>query len=417
MIVKMLLPHNLPLWQLTREEEVSEVLLSRGHSAAPAQGKPRPKDQSGLKGWTVRDKFAVVVETEALNEAESPVYCRERGLYSEQIQTGRVACEWGQAASHQITKETKGDKKRIRDQVITTCNSEEIASRPARQIVPRLAGQGEYIVSESSFCRVLRERGQSHRRGRARPSSRFKLSVSFEAKGPCEVWFRDITWLPGPALGMFFYLYLIVGIFSRKIVGWEVHERETSEFAASLLERAVWAERCVSHPLTLHADNGSPMKGAIIKVTMERLGVTASFCRPRVSNDNPFSESLFWTCKCVPSCTSKNLASIDDARLWMQAFVTWYNTKQRHSAIRFVTQDQRHRGVDVQMLVARRHVYQVAEEWYPDAGFSVFGIGSLLARYGLILSGLKPNEAPMMLAMRSPIKLTAAAPWSKTKNV
>jgi len=98
------------------------------------------------------------------------------------------------------------------------------------------------------------------------------------------------TWLPGPVLGMFFYLYLIVDIYSRKIVGWEVHERESAELAAGLLERAVWAERCLARPVVLHADNGSAMKGATMKATMERLGVIASFSRPRVSNDNPYSK-------------------------------------------------------------------------------------------------------------------------------
>lgn len=93
--------------------------------------------------------------------------------------------------------------------------------------------------------------------------------------------------MPGPIAGAFFYLYLIVDVFSRKIVGWEVHDRETADFAAALLRRAVWSEQCLSHPLVLHADNGGPMKGATMTVTMERLGVIASFSRPRVSNGNP----------------------------------------------------------------------------------------------------------------------------------
>jgi len=132
----------------------------------------------------------------------------------------------------------------------------------------------------------LRERGQNHRRGPARWATRSKPPTSFEAKAPCQVWSWDITWLPGPIAGAFFYLYLIVDIGRRKIVGWEVHDRETAEFAAQVLERAVWAEKCLTSPLALHADNGSPMK-----VTMERLGVTESFSRPRVSNDNPTRRS------------------------------------------------------------------------------------------------------------------------------
>ncbi len=116
-----------------------------------------------------------------------------------------------------------------RDEIIATCNTPEFASLPPSQIVPRLADRGDYIASESSFYRVLRERGLNHRRGRARPATRRKPPTSFEAEAPCKVWSWDITWLPGPIAGSFFYLYLIVDIFSRKIVGWEVHDRETAE--------------------------------------------------------------------------------------------------------------------------------------------------------------------------------------------
>jgi transposase InsO family protein len=166
--------------------------------------------------------------------------------------------------------------------------------------------------------------------------------------------------------GTFFYLYLIIDIFSRKIVGWEVHERETAELAAEVLKRAVWAEGCVVNPLVLHADNGSPMKGATMKVTMERLGVVPSFSRPRVSNDNPFSEALFRTCKYVPTWPTKGFASIEAARLWVEGFVHWYNTEHRHSAIRFVTPDQRHRGQDHALLASRHKVYERARAARPD---------------------------------------------------
>ncbi len=125
---------------------------------------------------------------------------------------------------------------------MTTCNAPEFVSLPPSQIVPHLADQDHYIASESSFYRVLRARGQNHRRGRARTANRSKPPTSFEAKGPCRVWSWDITWLPGPVLGTLFYVYLIVEIYSRQTVGWEVHERESAEFAARLLERAVWAD-------------------------------------------------------------------------------------------------------------------------------------------------------------------------------
>jgi transposase InsO family protein len=253
-----------------------------------------------------------------------------------------------------------------RDRIVATCNAEEFASLPPSQIVPRLADRGTYIASESSFYRVLRERGQNHRRGRARLATRRKPPTSFEARAPCQVWTWDITWLPGPVAGTFFYLYLIVDIFSRKIVGWEVHARETSEFAAQVLERAVRAEKCLTSPPVLHADNGSPMKGATMKTTMERLGVTASFSRPRVSNDNPFSEALFRTCKYVPGWPARGFATVEEARAWVQRFANWYNLEHRHSAIRFVTPDQRHRGEDRPLLARRHRVYELARAARPD---------------------------------------------------
>lgn len=253
-----------------------------------------------------------------------------------------------------------------RDRIVDTCNATPFASLPPSQIVPKLADEGVYIASESSMYRVLRERGQNHRRGRARRPGRSRPPASFQAKGPCQVWSWDITWLPGPIAGMFFYLYLIVDIFSRKIVGWEVHERETAEFAARVLERAVRAERCLTSPPVLHADNGSPMKGATMKVTMERLGVIASFSRPRVSNDNPFSEALFRTCKYAPSWPTRGFATIDEARAWVAGFVRWYNTGHRHSAIRFVTPDQRHRGEEHALLAERHRVYQLARAAHPE---------------------------------------------------
>jgi len=241
--------------------------------------------------------------------------------------------------------------------VLAVCNCAEFASLPPSQIVPRLADQGRYLASESSFYRILRAQGQQHHRGRARQPVRRKPPTSFEATGPREVWTWDITWIPGPVAGMFFYLYLIVDIFSRKIVGWEVHERESAELAAKLIQRAVLAEGCITRPLVLHADNGSPMKGATMKVTLEKLGIIASYSRPRVSNDNPFSEALFRTCKYRPDWPSKGFATKAEAQAWVKSFAGWYNTEHLHSAIRFVTPNMRHTGQDRDALEKRANLY------------------------------------------------------------
>jgi len=250
--------------------------------------------------------------------------------------------------------------------VLDTCNSEEFGSLPPSQIVPKLADQGRYLASEFSFYRILRADGQQHHRGRARPPVRRKPPASYKASAPCEVWTWDITWMPGPVLGLFFYLYLIVDIFSRKIVGWEVHERESADLAATLIRQAVLAEGGIARSLVLHADNGSPMKGATMKVTMEKLGITASYSRPRVSNDNPFSEALFRTCKYRPDWPTKGFATKADAQAWVKSFASWYNGEHLHSAIRFVTPDARHAGLDRATLASRAVLYANARAQNPE---------------------------------------------------
>jgi transposase InsO family protein len=250
--------------------------------------------------------------------------------------------------------------------ILEACNSKEFSSLPPSQIVPKLADQGRYLASESSFYRILRADGQQHHRGRAKPPVRRKPPTSYQASAPCEVWTWDITWMPGPVAGMFFYLYLIVDIFSRKIVGWEVHERESADLAANLIRQAVLAEGCFMQPLVLHADNGSPMKGATMKTTMEKLGITASYSRPRVSNDNPFSEALFRTCKYRPDWPTKGFATKTEAQAWVKSFANWYNGEHLHSAIRFVTPGARHAGHDRATLANRAMLYANARVQNPE---------------------------------------------------
>jgi transposase InsO family protein len=249
--------------------------------------------------------------------------------------------------------------------VLDTCNSPAFESLPPSQIVPRLADEGRYLASEASFYRILRAEGQQHHRGRAKPTVRRPPPTSHRARGPCQVWSWDITWMPGPIRGGFFYLYLILDIFSRKIVGWEVHERESAEHAAELVRRAVRVEGCLTRPLVLHADNGSPMKGATMKATLERLGITASYSRPRVADDNPFSEALFRTCKYRPDWPASGFASREDAQRWVARFVAWYNHEHRHSAIRFVTPSARHAGEDRAILERRTDLYAKARAANP----------------------------------------------------
>ncbi len=201
-----------------------------------------------------RHIIALIDEATAAGARQSAA-CAELGLHERSLQRWKDP-EGGTREDRRPFAERAAPANRLseeeRDLIVATCATPGFASLPPSQIVPRLADRGIWIASESSFYRVLRERGQNHRRGRARPATRRKPPTSFEAKAPCQVWTWDITWLPGPIAGAFFYLYLIVDIWSRKIVGWEVHERETADFAARVLERAVRAERCFTSPLVLH---------------------------------------------------------------------------------------------------------------------------------------------------------------------
>jgi len=172
--------------------------------------------------------------------------------------------------------------------------------------------------------------------------------------------------LPTLVRGLFFYLYMIVDVFSRKIVGWEVHLSESGFNAAILVEKAILAEGCILKKPILHADNGAPQKGFTLRAKLEALGVTTSYSRPHVSDDNPYSEALFRTLKYRPDYPYKGFAIVDDSRCWVNRFVHWYNHEHQHSAIRYVTPAARHQGLDVQVLATRRHVYEAAKSLHPE---------------------------------------------------
>ena len=264
------------------------------------------------------------------------------------------------APSHALTEEEK-------QTILAVCNQPEYSDLPPSQIIPHLADQGVYLASESSFYRVLRQAQQLHHRGRAKAPQKRTPPTSYQAEGPNQVWSWDITWLPAAIKGQFFYLYLILDIYSRKVVGWEVHSQENAEQAATLIEKACWAEKVPRHqPLVLHADNGSPMKAQTLQVKLQALGIEASYSRPRVSNDNPYSEAIFRTCKYRPDYPRRGFASLDEARQWVLRFVRWYNQEHLHSAIRFVTPQQRHQRDDQSILANRDLVYRKARQRCPQ---------------------------------------------------
>lgn len=253
-----------------------------------------------------------------------------------------------------------------RQRILKVCHQPEHASLAPSQIVPRLADSGTYLASESTFYRVLRAAGEQLHRGRAQPARKVGPPRRHCAKAPNRVWSWDITWLRGPVNGLFYYLYLILDIYSRKIVGWEIHEREAAELSALVVHRAVLAEGAVGQLEVLHADNGSPQKGSTLLAKLEALGVAASYSRPSVSNDNAHAEAIFRTCKYRPSYPRGGFSDAQTARKWVAEFVAWYNQEHLHSGIRFVTPESRHRGADTEILAARKKVYEAARTARPE---------------------------------------------------
>ena len=229
-----------------------------------------------------------------------------------------------------------------------------------------MADCGQYIASESTFYRVLRAENQLKHRGAERPAQRRHKPRALSAMAPNTLFSWDITYLPTLVLGIYFYLYLFMDIFSRKIIGWQVYDAESSDLASEVMRDICKQENISPDQVVLHSDNGSPMKGATLLATLQALGVAPSFSRPAVSNDNPYSESLFKTMKYRPAYPRQAFESLIAARQWVGMFVQWYNHEHRHSAICFVTPAERHAGLDTVLLQKRTNVYEEAKKRHPE---------------------------------------------------
>lgn len=254
-----------------------------------------------------------------------------------------------------------------RAHVLRVANEPRFADVPPARIVPMLADEGVYLASESTFSRVLREQGQAARRGRAKPPTATRPPTTHVATAPRQVWCWDMTYLPATVAGRWFHLYLILDLYSRKIVGWEVHETDAADHAAHLVRRTALAEgiAALGAKPVLHGDNGATLKATTVLAMLHWLGVKPSYSRPRVSDDNAYAEALFRTAKYRPEFPVKGFADLVGARAWAADFVHWYNVDHRHSAIRYVSPAQRHAGDDHAILAARHALYAQARERNP----------------------------------------------------
>jgi transposase InsO family protein len=252
-----------------------------------------------------------------------------------------------------------------RAKVLRVVNSPEFQGLSPKQIVPMLADKGIYLASESTIFRLLRREGQLQHRQPSRPQSSRRKPVQ-RATGPNQLWSWDITYLKSSLRGAYFFLYLVVDVWSRKIVGWSIERQESAQRASELIWRTCEQSGIDPQGLVLHSDNGTPMKGATMLATLQWLGVVPSFSRPHVKDDNPYSEALFRTLKHRPAYPRRLFRSITEARAWVADFVDWYNNEHHHSGIRFVTPAQRHEQLDAAILTQRDAVYQRARRRHPE---------------------------------------------------
>lgn len=308
----------------------------------------------------------MMIEVACIAGARLAPACEIAGISERTVQRYRQSTEIkpdGRKDAAKTPANKLSEQERI--DIINTANRQEFADLPPSQIVPILADDGEYLASESTFYRVLREKDQLTHRGKSKPAVNNRPEPIL-ATGPNQLWSWDITYLPTTVRGIYFYLYLILDIYSRKIVGWEAYNEESAEYAAKTFRKAYLREGVAGNSLVLHSDNGSPMKGATMLGALQKLGVIPSFSRPSVSNDNAYSEAIFRTLKYNPGYPDKPFDTLEDARQWVAKFSAWYNNTHRHSALKFVTPAQRHRGEDDGILAKRAIVYELAKAKRPE---------------------------------------------------
>ena len=316
-----------------------------------------------------RQTLLGLIDQACADGARRDVACSQVGLSCRSVQ------RWQRSGVPEGDQRLSGKRRYVRPAnrlrederqgVMAVLNSEAFKDLPPSQIVPRLADLGVYVASESTMYRLLRQHGQlAHRRSERTVQKRSKPRA-LAATGPNQVFCWDITYLPTQVRGQHFYLYLFEDLFSRKIVGWQVFDRESAELASALLRDICERQGIRPGQLTVHSDNGSPMKGETM-LAMQRLGVAHTRSRPAVSNDNPYVESTFRTLKYRPELPVRPFESVLAARRWVTDLAHWYNHEHRHSAIGFVTPAQRHAGLDRVLLEQRARVYALARQQHPQ---------------------------------------------------
>lgn len=298
--------------------------------------------------------------------------CQTIQLCSRRLRRWRKTDEDGRRGGYRAIGQRLSESEK--DAVVAAFNRPEIADLPVKVACATLMDQGIYTASPSTCARVLAERDAGRQR-KPRKAGKAKRPELL-ATGPGQVWCWDITWLDAPTKGTYFYLYMAIDMFSRKVVAWEVYAKEDGTLARDLFAEAVKAEGISPGTLLVHADNGKPMRSLKLRALFDVLQVTASYGRPHTSNDNAYAESLFATFKGRISFP-EFFASVQSARDFCLEFFTWYNGFHLHSSLDFVTPQSVHEGLHPEIFSNRNLLLELNRVAHPSrhgGREKVFGI-------------------------------------------
>ncbi len=278
-------------------------------------------------------------------------------FYRQQIKSADVGSAAPRQRPEHALSETEQQK------VLATLHAPRFVDLAPSQVYAQLLEEGRYLCSIRTMYRLLAANNEVRER-RAVASHPLYAKPELLATGPNEIWSWDITKLKGPVKWTYYYLYVILDIFSRYVVGWMIAERESSALAKRLITESCCKQNIVEEQLTLHADRGSSMKSKVVAQLLSDLGVTKTHSRPHVSNDNPYSESQFKTMKYRPKYPNR-FGSIQDARAFAVDFFYWYNQEHRHSGIALYTPSDVHYGRVEQIRQDRQAALDAAYERHP----------------------------------------------------
>ena len=342
--------------QLQELSALLSVALRKPSPSVGGRGRVHTGETRGALLHLIREAHAAGAGLKAI--------CQLLGISPRTIQ------RWRQ---HRVGEDQRSLRRRVpsnrlsedeRRRVLALIESREYQGLSPRHIVAKLADQGTYLASESTMYRLLRPRRRSAPRVEASPTEKHPPELRV-AHGPNQIWSWDISHLKGPERGRHFYLYLVLDVFSRRIMGWHVSPEQSMHTAARFIHRTYVENKLERRGPVLHSDNGGPMRSPAMHTTLHRLGVMPSFSRPRMSSDNTYAEAFFNTLKRRPTYP-RAFSSAEEASAWMTRFVRWYNAEHLHSGISFVTPDDRHFGRDSERLASRRWLYEHARRTRPE---------------------------------------------------